>query len=236
MEAELSESNTRANAAENTQTKLRTEIDTLNARLAALNESLAISQHDLQTERNAKDAALLRATRAKEQMNVERVDAQQRIEALNQDHDQHLREALAMLATKEEDLRKELARATERLEGVQKHVMLQVSEAREAQKRAEDQLMKATQRGERLVNELEPLRMQVATLKDQLQRATLDHTAAVSNTTRLQAERDDLVIRLSNMTGRLELVSQQLAELQLRAQGSRSHDSRRPTKKQTAKS
>ncbi|MBW8832161.1 MAG: hypothetical protein JF606_22655 [Burkholderiales bacterium] len=146
----------------------------------------------------------------------ERTDAASRLNGQRDSYEQQLREQREALAASEARLREELARATERLEGVQKHVMLRVTEAREAQKRSEDQFNKAMQRSERLASELESLRAEVVTRTTQLQRATQDCAVVTDNLARLQAEREELTVRLAMTGGRLEAATQQVADLMAR--------------------
>lgn len=228
MEGELAQAVVRADAAEAAEIAARTEITTLRDHLVRAQAAEAAARADAQRESDAKDATLNRLTDAQQQMTSERTDAANRLESQRDTYEEQFRDQRKALATSEAQLRDELARATERLEGVQKHVLLQVAEAREAQKRAEDQLGRAAQRSERLASELESLRTELVTRTTELQRATQDCVAANDNAARLQAQRDELTVRLATTDGRLEAAMHQAAELMSRL-GTPTSDSKRVT-------
>jgi chromosome segregation ATPase len=216
VEGELAEAVARTDAAEAARTEAYTEIAALREQLEQTRAAEAAARANAQRERDAKDSALQRVVDSEQRLASERTAATSRLDGQRDSYEQQLREQRNALAAAEARFREELTRATERLDGVQKHVMLQVAEAREAQKRAEDQLTKAIQRSERLAGELESMRREVLTRTTQLQRSTQDCVGAADNVARLQAERDDLAVRLATTSGRLEAATQQVADLMAR--------------------
>ncbi len=213
VEAELAQAMTNVEAAKSAQADATAEIATLREVAERERMEAATARADAQRERDAKDAALQRATESDRRLATERSESQTRFDAQRDAHEQQLHQQREALAASEATLRDELARATDRLEGVQKHVLLQVAEAREVQRRVEDQLAKALQRNERLSGDTESLRAEVASLTAQLQRSNQERETATASAAQLREERDALMIRLATTTGRLEAATQQAAEL-----------------------
>jgi chromosome segregation ATPase len=216
VEAELTQAITGAEATKAVHTEAIAEIAALRELVERARGEAITARADAQRERDAKDAALQRAADSDSRLVAEHSESQSRLDKQRETHELQLNQQREALATSEARLRDELARATDRLEGVQKHVLLQVAEAREVQRRAEDQLAKALHRNERLSGDAELLRAEAASLTSQLQRSAQECASATATAARLQAERDDLTIRLATTNGRLEAATQQLAELMAR--------------------
>jgi len=213
VEAELTQAITGAEAAKAAQAEAAADMATIRESAERARGEAMTARADALRERDAKDAALQRAADSESRLVAERSESQSRLDTQRDAHEQQLNQQREALAASEARLRDELARATDRLEGVQKHVLLQVAEAREVQRRAEDQLAKALQRNERLSSDAESLRAEAASLTSQLQRSAQECASATATAARLQAERDDLMIRLATTNGHLEATTQQVSEL-----------------------
>lgn len=209
MESEVATANARAESAEASLAEQLRRVEEITAQLEQSAARELAQRSEIQSLRDAKEAANERAASAERETVTARAEAQARVASLISDHERQISEARAGLTSKEADLRAELTRNTERLEGVQKHVLMQVADAREAQKRAEDQSMKATQRGEKLGVEIELLRAQLAETRATLQGTIAALKAASAESSELKLERDTLKGKLDNTTGQLEAVSQQ---------------------------
>ena len=219
LETLLAQATTRIESLQSEKNHLTQEIDGVRTDIAQSQSDLDALRELHANERTAKEAAVSRFNVLEQHLESAKADAAQAIKTLKAEQRQRVDELQKTITTKDGSFRQEIDKATERLEGVQKHVMLQVTEAREAQKRAEAQLSKAIQKNEQLLDEMQQIRRQIASLTQTSERAQTDLAQAHGEMHRLQLERETLILQVATASGKLGVLGEQIESLERRAVG-----------------